>query len=68
MKIGDKLICKKIHSIFIEGESYYIDDIINESLIINGEYYTINIDSNGLSYKDFFYTPEELRIKKLNTI
>lgn len=68
MNIGDNFICKKTHSIFIECESYYIDDIINETLIINGEYYTIDIDSNGLSYKDFFYTTEELRIKKLNTI
>jgi predicted component of type VI protein secretion system len=68
MKIGDKHIYKNPCSIFIEGETYYIDDIINETLIINGQYYTINIDSNGLSYKDFFYTPKELRIKKLNKL
>lgn len=84
MKIGDILICKKQHSsindVSIFVDIFVGDKLIIES--IDDDLLYLKYDSIQLIFKlthnnrfnwyyfvgDYFYTTEELRIKKLQTI
>ncbi|MCK9445691.1 hypothetical protein M0Q50_02235 [bacterium] len=76
MKIGDTLYCKTSSGIFECGKSYTITDIVFNGYdrlhylkLDNHNYqYSIERDNIGVSYKIFFYTQEEMRLKKLNSI
>lgn len=77
MKKGDFLYSKTSKGAMTKGVCYKILDIIvddgDEVLIIlndkNQIYkFTIEPDEFGNSYKNYYYTPEESRSKKLKTI
>jgi hypothetical protein len=81
MKIGDKLICKKsvseIQDRLTLNKNYIIYDIFGDSvddyIVVvendNNSKTFFLTDSNSFWYIwDYFYTKDELRIKKLKTL
>ena len=75
MKVGDTLLCKNSSYPYVKDMSYPIIKIINEDLTwiyltscdMNIRF-SLENDDFGLSYKDFFYTKEEIRKFKFESI
>lgn len=76
MKIGDKLICKKSISEIEDGltlnKKYVINDIFDDYIVVKNDYNTntfLKTDKYNYWYIwDYFYNPDEIRIKKLKSI
>lgn len=74
MKVGDKLLCKKLYNdLFIIGKEYSIYSIIKkyDEVIMLSERYDISftISTKGTHYLwDYFYKSGEIRNNKLKTI
>jgi len=73
MKPGDTLICKVTNSGILKyGKSYKIIDVINKhvSVDIGPSYVTFNLEKHyfDLFVYDMFYTKEELRLLKLDSL
>ena len=72
-KIGDRLLCKKIHKWYIKGNFYVINDVdigpFTNDVSVEG--YWFNLDKGYIGvplFSDYFYTLEELRKLKLEKI
>ena len=76
MKVGDKLICKKYLNsyglILKPGKSYQTLMISTDAVFIvyadSGLWFNINKSGFKLDLYDYFYTQEELRLKKLESL
>ena len=77
MKVGDKLICKKYFKsdgvILSIGRKYEIDNIESNGVRIkfnNIHYILFSLYENKFcgNIYDYFYSPEEIRLKKLDSI
>ena len=80
MKIGDRLICKKnVKDNYCVGGFIFIKDNYYDIVSIDIDSITMMDEDNDIDFLsefdkkediffDLFYTPEELRIKKLQTI
>jgi len=79
MKKGDKLICKKYcnyenRTIFYTNKYYSINCVVNDNCILvsddNNKFLWFTIEKHG-NFKylyEYFYTQEELRILKLESL
>ena len=66
MKVGDILICKISYNDLTKGKSYEIISMNNSIIIIITDKDRCGYSKNSLS--NYFYTKEELRLLKLNSI
>ena len=78
MKPNDMIVCEKdffnillSYPTFIEGKSYRICDIVNDRMWIiddDGDNEYFFIDKIHKNYIEWFYSQEEIRLLKLNSI
>lgn len=73
MKIGDKLLCKTSHdNCYTINKLYEITWISDKCYKISSDYfedfYFGRNDNHGTYYKEYFYTQEELRMKKIDSL
>ena len=79
MKVGDSLICKKDYDYKYEGENYtfyknnlYKIENIDDSITFENIYWSFFITNNNDDFTpylwDYFYTQEELRQLKIESL
>ena len=82
MKVGDTLICKRDifwtensnqKLIFSKSKIYTIEYIENDSIVIRDNFDEIfnfndDFDEYIIKFKDTFYSPEEIRLMKLESL
>ena len=82
MKVGDTLMCKR-HTfwteysnqklIFSKSKIYTIENIENDCIVIRDNFndsfnFNDDFDEYIIKFKDTFYSPEEIRLMKLESL
>ena len=68
LKVGDKLLCKKLVPLLKEKYKYYIITNINSEMIHFLADYYLNKNKTVWYLWKYFYTPQELRKMKLERL
>lgn len=69
MKKGDKVMCHNgLYPLFFLDNYYYVEYVLYDGVVIDGEIFSTDYYVKGNIFKDYFYTPTELRKIKINKL